>query len=109
MSAPNCANRTEGKDAITPVWPGGPAGQRGRFWRVGVGRGLELAAASVSVVAQSCMVADAWSTAMIVFRPEACATLAREQTLTVLFLRREAQTIGPYAVGRVIAVVSSEP
>lgn len=45
--------------------------------------------ASVSVVATSCMLADAWATALLVLGHERGAALAREHGLDALFLRRE--------------------
>ncbi|WP_215410104.1 FAD:protein FMN transferase [Janthinobacterium sp. JC611] len=45
--------------------------------------------ASVTVVHEQCMVADAWSTALTVLGPEAGMALAEEQGLAARFLRRD--------------------
>lgn len=65
-------------------------------------RGAPLPAppASVTVVAQSCAVADAWATALMVLGPQAGAALALRMGLNALFLLRDAdQGIRSEAVG----------
>ncbi len=52
------------------------------------GRPVEHTAASVSVLADSCMKADAWATAMLVLGPERGYDLAEEHGLAVLFVSR---------------------
>ena len=54
------------------------------------GRPIEHRLASVSVVTESCMVADAWATALNVLGPDALAT-AEQQSLDVLLISREPQ------------------
>jgi FAD:protein FMN transferase len=44
--------------------------------------------ASVSVITDNCMLADAWATALLVVGPEAAMRLAREQSLDVLLIVR---------------------
>lgn len=53
------------------------------------GAPLDNGLASVSVLARSCMLADAWATALMVLGPERGAQLARERGLGALFLLRE--------------------
>ncbi|MBV2187295.1 MAG: FAD:protein FMN transferase, partial [Rhizobium sp.] len=59
-------------------------------------RGMPLAAspASVTVLAERCMDADAWATAMMVLGAERGLPLARTLQLSVLFLDRNGQGIG---------------
>jgi thiamine biosynthesis lipoprotein len=45
--------------------------------------------ASVSVISDSCMLADAWATGLMVAGPEAALRLAREQGLEVLLILRK--------------------
>ena len=58
------------------------------------------AVASVTVLAASCMKADAWATALLVAGPEQGLALARRQGLDVLFLRREAEGLRELGRGR---------
>lgn len=73
------------------------------------GRGAPLMAspASVTVIAPTCAMADAWATALMVAGPEAGASLARQAGLDVLFLLRDAaggvQSIG---LGRLMSGAS---
>lgn len=57
------------------------------------------AIASVSVVAASCMDADAWATALMVLGTVQGETLARQQGLDVLFTEREDKTLVEIPVG----------
>ena len=52
------------------------------------GRPVEHSAASVSVLADSCMKADAWATAMLVLGPERGYDSAEKHALAVLFVSR---------------------
>jgi thiamine biosynthesis lipoprotein len=63
------------------------------------GAPLDRPPASVTVVAQSCMAADAWATAMMVLGEKEGADLARRIGLEVLFLAREADGLRATAVG----------
>ena len=74
--------------------PGGapseaPAGER-RYWThlfdPRSGQPVERRSGSVTVVAESCLLADAWATALFVLGPEAGYDLARERGLAALFL-----------------------
>jgi thiamine biosynthesis lipoprotein len=59
------------------------------------GRPAGHSLASVSVVSATCMVADAWATALSVLGPEAGLALARQLDLSALFIfRREDGTLG---------------
>ncbi|MHB9797595.1 FAD:protein FMN transferase [Pseudomonas sp. MT3] len=53
------------------------------------GAPLDNAVASVSVLAPTCMLADAWATALMVLGPERGPQVAREHSLGALFLLRE--------------------
>jgi len=53
------------------------------------GRPVQHELASVTVLADDCMTADAWATALSVLGPEPGLTLAREQGLAALFVLRE--------------------
>ncbi|PTW54327.1 thiamine biosynthesis lipoprotein [Breoghania corrubedonensis] len=66
-------------------------------------RGAPLVACSVSatVVAPSCMQADAWATAMMVLGPDRGMRLARDLGLSVLFLDRRGGTLVPLKTGPV--------
>lgn len=52
------------------------------------GRPVEHPAASVSVLADACMKADAWATAMLVLGPERGYDLAESRAMAVLFVSR---------------------
>lgn len=54
---------------------------------------LDNGVASVSVRARTCMLADAWATALMVLGPERGAELAREQRLDVLFVLRDGDAL----------------
>ncbi|SEN32351.1 thiamine biosynthesis lipoprotein [Gemmobacter aquatilis] len=56
--------------------------------------------ASVTVVAPSCMLADAWATALMVLGCEAGATLAAAQGLDALFLIRDGDALRTVPVGQ---------
>ncbi|MCA3444748.1 MAG: FAD:protein FMN transferase [Rhodobacter sp.] len=70
------------------------------------GRGAPLVAcpASVSVIAPSCAMADAWATALMVAGVDAGARLAMKTGLDALFLARDdAGGVKPIAVGRLFS------
>lgn len=54
---------------------------------------LDNALASVSVLAPSCMLADAWATALLVLGPEQGPALACERGMSALFLLRDGDSI----------------
>lgn len=54
---------------------------------------LDNALASVSVLAPSCMLADAWATALLVLGPEQGPALACERGMSALFLLRDGEAI----------------
>ncbi|CDF84277.1 ApbE family protein [Pseudomonas knackmussii B13] len=54
---------------------------------------LDNPLASVSVLAPSCMLADAWATALLVLGPEAGPALACERGMSALFLLRDGDAI----------------
>jgi FAD:protein FMN transferase len=56
------------------------------------GRPIDHALASVSVVADDCMTADAWATALMVLGPDEGYNIAQQQGLAALFLVREGST-----------------
>lgn len=60
---------------------------------------IDNATASVSVVAESCMDADAWATAFMVLGPEQGKTLAEKQGLDALFIQRREETCIEIPVG----------
>jgi thiamine biosynthesis lipoprotein len=62
--------------------------------------------ASVSVVAASCMDADAWATALMVLGPEPGKALAQKLDLDALFIQRQNETFSEIAVGRLFGVAS---
>ncbi len=59
--------------------------------------------ASVSVVAASCMDADAWATALMVLGPEQGKALAQKHDLDALFIQRQNETFYEIGVGRLRA------
>jgi len=65
------------------------------------GRGGPLAQspASVTVIAETCMAADAWATALIVKGSSEGADLARQMSLNALFVEREGDGLRQTAVG----------
>lgn len=73
----------------TPGDSDDPAAAR-RFWThlfdPRLGRPVERRAGSVTVLAPSCLLADAWATALFVLGPEAGFALAEERGLAALFL-----------------------
>ncbi|MFT3856725.1 MAG: FAD:protein FMN transferase [Aquabacterium sp.] len=58
------------------------------------------AVASVTVLARSCMQADAWATALLVAGPETGPILAQRMGMDVLFLLRRAQGLTEVGLGR---------
>jgi thiamine biosynthesis lipoprotein len=63
------------------------------------GEPLHNGIASVSVLAGSCLYADAWATALMVLGVERGARLAREQGLAAIFLVREGESFREVTVG----------
>lgn len=63
------------------------------------GAPLHNGIASVTVLAGSCLYADAWATALMVLGVERGARLAREQGLGAVFLLREGERIREFTVG----------
>lgn len=63
------------------------------------GAPLHNGIASVTVLAGSCLYADAWATALMVLGVERGARLAREQGLGAVFLLREGERIREVTVG----------
>ncbi len=61
---------------------------------------LAMSPASVTVVAASCMMADAWATALMVSGSVAGADLARKHDLNVLFIDRDGDQFRETRVGR---------
>ncbi len=57
--------------------------------------------ASVSVVAETCMEADAWATALLVMGPDAGPALARARSLNALFVLRTGQGLEQIGTGAV--------
>ncbi len=62
---------------------------------------LKNRVASVSVIAESCMEADAWATALMVMGDVAGPALARAKGLQALFVTRDRDGIGEIPVGQV--------
>lgn len=62
-------------------------------------RPVQNGVASVSVVAETCVHADAWATALMVLGPEVGAALARNRKMNVLFVLRENGAFRPVCVG----------
>ena len=64
--------------------------EEGRFWThildPRLGRPVERRAGSVTVLADSCLEADAWATALFVLGPEAGLELAEQRGIAALFL-----------------------
>lgn len=63
-------------------------------------RPVQNGVAAASVLAPTCMEADAWATALMVLGPEAASELARTRQLDALLQIREAAGIRPVTVGR---------
>jgi FAD:protein FMN transferase len=57
--------------------------------------------ASVTVIAKTCMEADAWATAMMVMGETDGTALARHMGLDVLFLMRDSDGVRPITVGKI--------
>lgn len=55
---------------------------------------------SVTVSSRTCMMADAWATALLVLGPDAGVELARQQDIAALFLIRSGSRIDDIATGR---------
>ncbi|SFR40268.1 FAD:protein FMN transferase [Litoreibacter janthinus] len=69
------------------------------------GRPLAAPPASVTVVARTCLLADAWATALMVVGVDAGKALAERHGLDVLFLERgDAGEIVPSSAGRVFEI-----
>jgi thiamine biosynthesis lipoprotein len=74
------------------------------------GRPVGHSLASVSVVASTCMMADAWATALSVLGPEEGLQLAREENLAALFIfRRQDGTLGEVSTANFEAYRATEP
>jgi thiamine biosynthesis lipoprotein len=58
------------------------------------------AVASVTVLAQTCMQADAWATALLVAGPDKGLAMAQRMGLDVLFLLRRAESLMELGLGR---------
>jgi thiamine biosynthesis lipoprotein len=58
------------------------------------------AVASVTVLAQTCMLADAWATALLVAGPDQGPALAQHMRMDVLFLLRRAEGLTQLGLGR---------
>jgi thiamine biosynthesis lipoprotein len=97
LALDNCAIATSG-DYRNYVRVG--QARLGHIMHPGSARPVQNGVAAVSVLAPSCMLADAWATALTVLGAEAGAALARQLGLDVLFQLREAGGIRPVAVGR---------
>lgn len=81
------------REASAPSPPAAAAeipGGEDRYWThifdPRSGRPVERRSGSVTVLADSCLLADAWATALFVLGPEAGYDLARERGLAALFL-----------------------
>ncbi len=59
----------------------------------GTGKPVTHSLHSVSVLAENCMRADAWATALLVVGPERAWTLAREHQLEVMLIYSDAETL----------------
>ncbi len=68
---------------------------------------VDNAIASVSVVASSCMEADAWSTALMVLGPTAGRALAEKYGFDALLVERSARTLSQIGIGRVFESAAS--
>ncbi|MBD8893621.1 FAD:protein FMN transferase [Roseibium litorale] len=72
------------------------------------GAPLQTSPASVTVVAGSCMEADAWATAMMVLGADEGGQLAQQQGLDALFLTRQGPRIVSRATGKLFAGAPAE-
>ena len=70
---------------------------------------VDNAVASVSVVASSCMDADAWSTALMVLGPGEGRALAQKHDLDALLVERRDGTLIQIGIGRVFEATSTGP
>lgn len=70
---------------------------------------VDNAVASVSVVASSCMEADAWSTALMVRGPGEGKALAEKHGLDALLVERSDGKLRQIGIGRVFAAASTAP
>jgi thiamine biosynthesis lipoprotein len=61
---------------------------------------VDNAVASVTVLAQTCMQADAWTTALLVAGPDKGLAMAQRMGLDVLFLLRRAEGLIELGLGR---------
>ena len=64
------------------------------------GAPVNNAVASVTVLARTCMLADAWATALLVAGPDEGLAMAQRMRLDVLFLLRRAQGLTAVGLGR---------
>ncbi|MCI2807692.1 FAD:protein FMN transferase [Eoetvoesiella caeni] len=58
------------------------------------------AVASVTVLARTCMLADAWATALLVAGPDEGLSMAQRMTMDVMFLLRRAEELTEVGLGR---------
>jgi thiamine biosynthesis lipoprotein len=72
------------------------------------GRPIQHSLASVSVVTETCMEADAWATALNVLGPDEGKQLAEQQGLSVLLIRREGDQFVRSGTGTLAQYGSSE-
>ena len=74
---------------------------------------VQHALASVSVLAESCMLADGWATALMVVGPDVAGRLASQQDLAVLFITRDSDgfrktSLGAFVVQPAESAASAE-
>ena len=69
---------------------------------------LQNNVASVSVIAEHCMTADAWATALMVMGAEAGLHVARAKGINALFLIRDGETLKQISVGPAFESTSSD-
>jgi thiamine biosynthesis lipoprotein len=69
------------------------------------GRPVHHAWTSVTVLHRECMVADAWSTALMVLGPQAGLALAEERRIAALFVTRTPAGLVPHATAALVALL----
>ena len=80
-------------------WLDGPGGTYAHTMDPRCGAPLDNGLASVTVLATSCMYADAWATALMVLGVESGCRVARQQGLQAIFLQREGAALREVTVG----------